>query len=274
MKLSRVSAVLTAVALTPAILFPATASATDTPAPAGVSAPDNKADEENKAKIQAMLADPKEGPGVREAAQLALDGTPEDRVRFLEIGQHNTRESDLRVRLSQIMSVGGPAVRAAANRAMDGGVADVIAFLEHGRFVAEGKDRLTVSQLAETGGAAVKAAALTALDGTSYSVIAKFLNEGLAKAEAADKAAAEQTAKDKAAAVTPVSVTTTPPATPTPTTPPTTAAVTAAVTTTRTELADTGASDDLAWQIGGGAAAVAAGAALLVAMRRRSGAEG
>ena len=80
-----------------------------------------------------------------------------------------------------------------------------------------------------------------------------------------DKAAAAVTSASLTSTVTTVTA----PAAPT--TPVTTAQVTG--TTAYTELADTGASEDLPLQVGGGAAAVTLGAALLVASRRRPSTE-
>lgn len=112
MKLARVSAVIAAVAIAPAVLLPSYANAADTGQAPGTSVPDadpgqstqansaqdkaaqDKAAEEDRIAVLKMLADPSTGVSVREAAQKALDGTPQDVRRFLEVGQFDAHIID------------------------------------------------------------------------------------------------------------------------------------------------------------------------------------
>ncbi|WP_328953306.1 ALF repeat-containing protein [Kitasatospora purpeofusca] len=251
--------------------------------------------QDDRAEIERLLADPATGPGVREAAQKALDtGTPTALRHFFEAELPVQREHDARVALSQIMAKGGPAVRAAANTAMDGSYADVVKFLQEGQYTARAKDnRAQVAQIAETGGPAVKKAALAALDGNEQAV-ATFLIEGWVKARAEDEAAARPGSTEPT--VRPTEQPTTAPAAQSAQTAATGGQVvqaatrttsgtgTAAVTWTSTgttapatvgsgQLAATG-TEGLGLEAGGAAAALAAGAALVVVSRRRRSAEG
>ncbi|MFB7663603.1 ALF repeat-containing protein [Kitasatospora sp. NPDC056138] len=150
MKLARVSAILTAVALAPAVLLPSSASAAENVQPSGASAPDTASEtkpekpstteEQDRVEILRILADKNTGPGVREAAQKALDGTAQDLRHFLEIELQEQREIDNRVRVSQIINAGGPAVKKAGKAALKGTPQDVLNFLKEGQFTARAED--------------------------------------------------------------------------------------------------------------------------------------
>ena len=140
MKLPRVSTVVAAAVLAPAVLFPSSASAADAPRPTGVSGPDTAADsapdaapsgtgstggteadgqeQRDRAEIQKILADPNTGRGVREAGEKALKGGAAELRHFLTVELPRNRMDDLRVKLAQIMDRGGPAVRAAVAEAL------------------------------------------------------------------------------------------------------------------------------------------------------------
>ncbi|MFF2117130.1 ALF repeat-containing protein [Kitasatospora sp. NPDC058184] len=163
MKLPRVSAVVAAAVLAPAVLFPTTASATDTPKPTGVSGPDTGSDsakdtapqdadgqeQRDRAEVKRILADPKSGVGVREAAEKALKGGAAELRHFLDVEHDEQTRIDNQVRVSQIYAIGGPAVKAAAKAALRGTDEDITAFLTTGQYVAraEDEDRAKVEAL-------------------------------------------------------------------------------------------------------------------------------
>ncbi|MEV7028012.1 hypothetical protein, partial [Kitasatospora sp. NPDC093558] len=88
MKLPKVSAVIAAAVLAPAVLFPSSASAADTPQPAGVSGPDTASgtpddagshdageqEKRDRAEVQRMVEVKECGRGVRVAGVSALVG--------------------------------------------------------------------------------------------------------------------------------------------------------------------------------------------------------
>ncbi|MEV7940102.1 ALF repeat-containing protein [Kitasatospora sp. NPDC088264] len=185
MKLSRVSAVVAAAVLAPTVLFPSMASAADNPQPAGVSGPDTASkgaedqgtgqEEHDRAEVRRILADKESGPGVREAAQKALNGAAADLRHFLDVELHDQRVIDNRVRAYQVLAVGGPAVKKAATAALRGGTAeDVAKFLKEGQFIAraEDEDRAKVQGILDDKetGPAVRAAGEKALAGTAADV--------------------------------------------------------------------------------------------------------
>ena len=99
------------------------------------------------------------GPGVREAAAIALAGSDQDVQTFMTQDLPNIWEDDLRVQVAQVMGKGGPAVRAAANTAMDGTATQLQAFLDTTLAPAHDEDlRVRVSTVMATGGPGVKAA--------------------------------------------------------------------------------------------------------------------
>ncbi|MFF3005217.1 ALF repeat-containing protein [Kitasatospora sp. NPDC057940] len=181
MKLPRVSAVVAAAVLAPTVLFPSMASAADNPQPAGVSGPDTASkgaedqatgqEEHDRAEVRRVLADKESGPGVREAAQKALNGTAADLRHFLDVELHDQRVIDNRVRAYQVLAVGGPAVKKAATAALRGGTAeDVAKFLKEGQFIARAEDeaRAKVQSILDDKetGPGVRAAGEKALAGT------------------------------------------------------------------------------------------------------------
>ncbi|MBV6703490.1 ALF repeat-containing protein, partial [Kitasatospora aureofaciens] len=110
MKLPKVSAVIAAAVLAPAVLFPSSASAADKPQPTGVSGPDTASDaasdaagdhtagghtagdhaagdqeQRDRAEVERILADKEIGPGVREAGEKALKGGAAELRHFLAV---------------------------------------------------------------------------------------------------------------------------------------------------------------------------------------------
>ncbi|WP_162890363.1 ALF repeat-containing protein [Streptomyces olivoreticuli] len=284
MKLARVSAVVAAVAIAPAVLFSSPAVAADTVPATAASTPDKaaeatpekkpetkpdagvkdkpakepvkepakepgkeaaKADEDNFIAILRMLKGA--GPTLYEAAQAALKGTPEDRVRFLEDGQHFARLTDLRLRVTRTTNGAGHHVKEAAKVALDSdSMEDLQHYLDVGQYEARAKD--------EADAAAAKEKA----------------DKDKADAEKAEKDKAEKDkseAKDdngkqdaKGDQQKPATVK------------PAVAAVSdnaAKPAGDTTELASTGAGSATPWAIGGTAAALATGAALVLTARRR-----
>ncbi|MEV0188938.1 ALF repeat-containing protein [Kitasatospora purpeofusca] len=154
MKLPKVSAVVAAAVLAPAVLFPSSASAADAPRPTGASGPDtgsagtpdaapDGASQEaaDRAEVERILADSATGRAVREGAQKALaDGTPTALRHFLAVDLKGFRHSDYRVRTAQIFGAGGPAVKEAALRALDGSYEEIAAFVEKGQYTARAED--------------------------------------------------------------------------------------------------------------------------------------
>ncbi|MEU7169245.1 ALF repeat-containing protein [Streptomyces morookaense] len=309
MKLTRLSAAVAAAAMAPAVLFASPASAADGAEPPANSAPDKsseakpqagdgeaaesaaKQDEDNRFAILRMLNGRPIGRGLEREANKALNGTPEDRRHFLEVGQYKARLEDDRVRVAQIMSRGGPAVQDAGSKALDDGGAEAVKeFLEKGQYAAQRiDDELRATQIMSAGGPAVKEAAEKALRGT-YEDVKRFLETGQYEArkkdEAAEEAAKKKPAEGKKDAGQPsngdghrkddagrdaakpaqdsgkssakaASVEDTP----------------AAASAKGGEMASTGADASVPWALGGGAAAVAAGAGMVVVARRRRAAE-
>ncbi|MFJ8041799.1 ALF repeat-containing protein [Kitasatospora sp. NPDC096147] len=188
---SLATAVLLATAAAPlATAAPAFAEST----PAGLEKIDEAgakvADEENIATIKALLVYPNDylytAPSqyLRDRVAGVLAGTPEDRARFLAQEVAGIRESDARVKLTQIMSVGGPAVRAAAGTAMSGTIEDVRRFLDSGQYTArtEDENRAKLQKLLDdpTTPDNVREAAGKALAGTAADV-ETFLTTDLAR---------------------------------------------------------------------------------------------
>ncbi|MFE4518479.1 ALF repeat-containing protein, partial [Kitasatospora sp. NPDC056783] len=235
-----------------------------------------RAEDEDRARIEAILADPKTGRGVREGAEKALKGGAAELRHFLEAELPRLRADDNRVKLSQLMSSGGPAVREAAGKALDAGTDEAVeAFLNGGFAKAKAQDdRVRVSQIAETGGPAVKKAALAALEGGDADITA-FLDEGWAKARAEDEAATTTPGNGNGTSNGNGGTGTSTGADgsgqqPQPVQPAGYPGTTGTATTTTATGTGTGAlaatgTDGLGWEAGGAAAALAAGAALVVA---------
>ncbi|MFE2178394.1 ALF repeat-containing protein, partial [Kitasatospora sp. NPDC059462] len=196
MKLPRVSAVVAAAVLTPAVLFPSSASAADAPAPVGVSGPDTASEggttqeDLDRAEIRKILADPASGISVREAAERALAaGTAADLRTFLEEGLQNARVTDDRVRAFQILAVGGPAVKKAATAALRGSYADLVQFLKEGQYTARAEDdRAEIERILADPqtGRGVRETAQRALAVGTPAALRHFLEVELAKQQADD----------------------------------------------------------------------------------------
>ncbi|WP_030393958.1 ALF repeat-containing protein [Kitasatospora purpeofusca] len=162
MKLPKVSAVVAAAVLAPAVLFPSSASAADAPRPTGASGPDTGSagtpdaapagtgqEDLDRAEVRRILADKASGVSVREAAEKALAaGTAAALREFLTTGLQNARYTDHRVEATQILAVGGPAVKKAAETALRGSYEDLLAFLKDGQHTARAQDdRVEIERL-------------------------------------------------------------------------------------------------------------------------------
>ncbi|MFF1788091.1 ALF repeat-containing protein [Kitasatospora sp. NPDC058243] len=197
-----------------------------------------RAEDENRAKVQDVLADAGTGRHVREAAEKALAGSAADVEHFLKEQLEPLRAGDDRIHVTQLIEAGGPEVRKAGLAALDGGIADVRAFLKEGQFTARAKDQAAAKTTAETTTETSRGGS-----GTTQAV----------------------TAVTPDAAVAPVSATTG-----TTTTGTTTATTTDGRSTAGGSLAATGTTAPLG-QLGAAAgAAVVLGAGAVVASRRRS----
>ncbi|MFJ4671327.1 ALF repeat-containing protein [Kitasatospora purpeofusca] len=196
MKLPKVSAVVAAAVLAPAVLFPSSASAADAPRPTGASGPDTGSagtpdaepagsgqEDLDRAEVRRILADPATGRSVREGAQKALDaGTPAALRHFLEVDLKGFRHSDYRVRTAQIFGAGGPAVKEAALQALDGSYEEIAAFVEKGQYVARAQDdRAEIERLLAdpATGPAVRRGAQEALDAGTPAALREYLTVGI-----------------------------------------------------------------------------------------------
>ncbi|MFE3069958.1 hypothetical protein, partial [Streptomyces sp. NPDC059247] len=110
MRLTRAALLVTATALTPALLFstPAFAHASTAPvATITATAPGTPVDEmsesELRAAITAVLADPNSGRGVVREATKALNGTADDMRAFLKTGYRLAQTEDDRVAIFRIL---------------------------------------------------------------------------------------------------------------------------------------------------------------------------
>ncbi|MFD7828183.1 ALF repeat-containing protein [Kitasatospora sp. NPDC059803] len=205
-----------------------------------------RAEDENRAKVQDILADAGTGRHVREAAEKALAGSAADVEHFLKEQLEPLRAGDDRIHVSQLIEAGGPEVRKAGLAALDGGIADVRAFLKEGQFTARAKDQAAAKTTAET----------TAETATKTATETSRGGSGTTQAVAA---------VTPDAAVAPASATTG-----TTTTGTTTATTTDGRSTAGGSLAATGTTAPLG-QLGAAAgAAVLLGAGAVVASRRRS----
>nr|BEK70249.1 hypothetical protein KPHV_74760 [Kitasatospora purpeofusca] len=198
MKLPKVSAVVAAAVLAPAVLFPSSASAADAPRPTGASGPDSGSagtpdaaptdagqEDLDRAEVRRILADKASGVSVREAAEKALAaGTAAALREFLTTGLQNARYIDYRVDTVRILGVGGPAVKKAADTALRGSYADLVKFLEEGQFTARAQDdRAEVERiLADPAtGRLVREGAQKALDAGTPAALRHFLTVDLPK---------------------------------------------------------------------------------------------
>ncbi|TBO55873.1 hypothetical protein EYS09_30920 [Streptomyces kasugaensis] len=275
MKLSRISAVVAAAAIAPAVLFSSPAVAADGDRSPAHSAPDRAPDAkpdkaaqgtassvvDDRVAVSQILSDKNSGPGVREAAEKALDGTAEDVRRFLEVGQYEARAIDNRVRVAQIINFGGPEVRAAGIKALRGTREDIRNFLEAGQYEARAKDK------AAEEAAKNKPAPDKSHDGGTDKKTEQGQKGEKDRPDRKDERGEDGRTGEKpaaggdrresggadaaepAAAISPNAV---------------------APAGGSTELASTGAGSATPWVIGGAAVALGAGAGLVVAARRRS----
>ncbi|MFF3075342.1 ALF repeat-containing protein [Kitasatospora sp. NPDC057936] len=198
MKLPKVSAVIAAAVLAPAVLFPSSAAAADSPQPAGVSGPDTASDKpdmteqekHDRAEVQRILADKESGVGVREAAEKALKGGAAELRRFLEVELAEQRAIDNQVRVAQLINNAGPVLKQAAKNVLRNGTPeDVVRFLKEGQFTAraEDEDRAKVQAILDDKetGAGVREAGEKALKGDAAAV-RHFLDVELPGARVAD----------------------------------------------------------------------------------------
>ncbi|WP_327681784.1 ALF repeat-containing protein [Kitasatospora sp. NBC_00458] len=100
-----------------------------------------RAEDDDRAEVQRILADKDSGTSVREAAQKVVDGTAAELRHFLEVDLENARITDDRVRVVQILSTGGRSVKAAAEKALRVNSPEAIRkFLTEGQFTARAED--------------------------------------------------------------------------------------------------------------------------------------
>ncbi|PYC77006.1 hypothetical protein C7C46_20470, partial [Streptomyces tateyamensis] len=88
------------------------------------------------------------GPGVKAAANAALNGTIDDVRAFLTTGQYKARNDDNRVLITQDITNGGPEVKAAAQAAMSGPDSGLETFLNVGLPKAQQRDSDTAAHTA------------------------------------------------------------------------------------------------------------------------------
>ncbi|MEE1824682.1 ALF repeat-containing protein, partial [Streptomyces sp. BE20] len=197
--------------------------------------------EDDRVEILILIADKEVGPRVFAGAQKALGGTPADLRRFLEVDLAGLRESDNRVKVSQILETGGPAAKKAAGAALEGSYADVLAFLKEGWSKARAEDEANAAAARPTS-----------------PVQGQNAGQTVQTANGAGTVANPAPAVVPAVALAKVTGTT---------------ATTGTTAETSGPLAATGVDESVRWEAGGAAAAVAAGAALVAVSRRRRAAE-
>ncbi|MFI7103325.1 hypothetical protein ACIBK8_28720 [Streptomyces sp. NPDC050161] len=182
MKLSRISSVVAAAAIAPAVLFASPAVAADAASSPANSAPDTapdaksdtqgnaKTDEDNRFAILKIINKAKPGSKVYEAAQAAMNGSAEDRVRFLKEGYELAQFADDRLRTVQISSIGGKGVRRAALEALRKDTHEALReFLEVGQYTARDEDNtVEIARIIHTAkqGSVLYDAAQAAMDGS------------------------------------------------------------------------------------------------------------
>ncbi|MEV8327028.1 ALF repeat-containing protein [Kitasatospora sp. NPDC056731] len=133
-----------------------------------------RAEDEDRAEVQGILADKETGPAVRAAGEKALAGTAADVRHFLDVELGERRQADNRVMVARIFDGAGPAVKAAARKAISGSNQEVLAFLKEGQFIARAEDeaRAEVQGILDDKetGPGVRAAGEKALAGTAADV--------------------------------------------------------------------------------------------------------
>ncbi|WP_157878970.1 ALF repeat-containing protein [Streptomyces sp. CT34] len=200
-KLSRISSVVAAAAIAPAVLFASPAVAADTATASADSAPDTapdakpdtqgnaKADDDNRLAILRIIHKSKPGSSVYEAAQAAMNGSPEDRVRFLKEGHELAQFADDRLRTVQISSTAGKGLRKAAVEALRKGTHEALRqFLEVGQYAARDEDNcVEISRILHTAkrGSVLYESIQKALDGSPEDR-ARFLEVGQYEARETD----------------------------------------------------------------------------------------
>ncbi|MFE2721492.1 ALF repeat-containing protein [Kitasatospora sp. NPDC059327] len=147
-----------------------------------------RAEDEDRAEVERILADKESGFAVRAGAEEALAGTATDVRHFLEVELAERRWGDNKVKVAQLYNNAGPAVRKAVEVALWGSAEEVLKFLKEGQYVARAEDDraeiLTVLADGESG-PSVQEGARKALDGTPAE-LRRFLEVGLADARVVD----------------------------------------------------------------------------------------
>ncbi|MER8183482.1 ALF repeat-containing protein [Kitasatospora sp. NPDC094015] len=131
-----------------------------------------RAEDENRAEVQRIIDDPETGGHVREAARKALAGAAADVEHFLKVELGPLRDSDDRIRVSQIIEAGGPEVRKAGTAALNGTIEDVREFLKTGQYIARAKDKAAADAAAGSTGSAGK-------DGSGTTTVPASLTTGV-----------------------------------------------------------------------------------------------
>ncbi|MEV0226644.1 ALF repeat-containing protein [Streptomyces sp. NPDC050704] len=146
MRPTRAALLIAATALTPALLFTAPASATDSPAAATTvtattgTPVDEMSEDDLRVAIARILGDEDSGRAVVREANKALDGSVEDMRAFLETGHRLAQAEDDRVAVARILAdpAIGDALRAAAEEVIDGTPEELRYFLEVGQYEVDG----------------------------------------------------------------------------------------------------------------------------------------
>ncbi|MGW6982140.1 DddA-like double-stranded DNA deaminase toxin [Streptomyces sp. NPDC054932] len=127
------------------------------------------------------------GRGLREAAERAIAGTPQELDAFLKDGWRAPLEQDQVVEAARITHAGGRGVKAAGDTALNGSIEDVQEFLRRIQFEQRDTDDLVrVTQIESAGGPNTKRAAAIAMNGTPEDV-RDFLTFGQHVARAQDQ---------------------------------------------------------------------------------------
>ncbi|MGD3108780.1 hypothetical protein [Streptomyces sp. YGL11-2] len=200
-KLSRISSVVAAAAIAPAVLFASPAVAADAATAPANSAPDTapdakpdtqsnvKADDDNRVAILRIINKSKPGSSVYEAAQAAMNGSAKDRVRFLKEGHERAQFADDTLRTVQISSIGGKAVRRAAHEALMKDTHEAIReFLKICQYTARDEDnRVEIGRIIHTAkrGSVLYDRAQEAMDGSPEDRT-RFLESGQHRARQID----------------------------------------------------------------------------------------
>ncbi|PYC77009.1 hypothetical protein C7C46_20485, partial [Streptomyces tateyamensis] len=163
-----------------------------------------KDDDDRVALSQIMAAG---GPGVKAAANAALNGTIDDVRAFLTTGQYKARNDDNRVLITQDITNGGPEVKAAAQAAMSGPDSGLETFLNVGLPKAQQRDMDTAahvavinSYLSKIDGSVATARQYAAEAAASAATARGAANEAAAAAQQAQQSAQQASDAAKAAA--------------------------------------------------------------------------